>query len=144
MVVLGALLVLAAGAYGLTALLGSYDSGTPIASAPATAGPSARSATPTAVGSSRPVSWLGMEIETVQPGAAVIETVPVGTPGERAGLQPGDVILGLNHRSIHGADDIAGAIRGLRAGDQVDVQISYGSSLYGTQVTLAEPPTTYP
>jgi S1-C subfamily serine protease len=81
-----------------------------------------------------------MQIETVPPGAAVIDTVTPGSPGDTAGLDPGAVILAINNRPIHGAGDIGPAIRGLRAGARVAIQISYGSALYQTEATLAAPP----
>jgi S1-C subfamily serine protease len=131
-VALAAVLLLAAGAYGLTALLDSSGSG-----ASTTAGAFAS-------GSPRPVSWLGMQVETVPPGAAVIETVRPGSSGERARLSPGDVIVAVNGRTIHGTGDIAAAIQGLPAGGPVTLQISHGSTLYGTEATLTGPPSVYP
>jgi hypothetical protein len=128
-----AALLVAAGAYGLIALLGGSGSS-------ATAGPVATVAS----GSSRPVNWLGMEIETVPPGSAVIDTVRLGSPGDRAGLEPGDVILAIDNRPVTGAGDIAGAIRGLHSGDRVEIQISHGSALFQTEATLAAPPSAYP
>jgi hypothetical protein len=128
-------LLVAAGAYGLIALLGPSGSGSST-----TAGSTATVAT----GYSRPVTWLGMEIETVPPGSAVIDTVQLGSPGDRAGLEPGDVILQINHRPVSGAGDIAAAIRGLHSGDLVQIQVSHGSALFQTQATLAAPPSAYP
>ncbi len=89
----------------------------------------------------RPVYWLGMEIQTLPPGAAVIETV---TPRSPAGLGPGDVIVEINHRPINGTSDIAPAIRGLAAGDVVTMQVAHGSGFYGTEATLAAPPSLSP
>lgn len=149
-VVLAAALLLAAGAYGLTALLGSSG---PRASATAggsfgppaaTAGPSVSPASTTPSRPSRPVRWLGMQIETLPPGAAVIETVGPRSAGELAGLEPGDVIVEINNRPIHDAGEIDAAIRGLRAGDLVALQISRGSTLFSTQATLAAPPSVHP
>jgi putative serine protease PepD len=85
-----------------------------------------------------------MEIQTVPPGAAVIDTVGAGSPGDLAGLEPGDVILEINNRPINSSSDIASAIRGLRAGDQVEMQISDGGTLSETQATLAAAPSVYP
>jgi serine protease Do len=85
-----------------------------------------------------------MEIQTLPPGAAVVQTVALGSPGERAGLQPGDVIIEVNHRSISGAGDIGAAISGLHAGDQIELQVSHGSGLYRTDATLAAPPSVHP
>lgn len=131
-VVAVALLVVAAAAFGLTAVLGS--SGSPTSTTAAVASP----------GSAKPVSWLGMEIQTLPPGAAVVESVGLGSAGYQAGLQPGDVIVEVNHRAINGAEAIGPAIRGLHAGDQVQMQVSHGSGLYLMQATLAAPPAVQP
>jgi S1-C subfamily serine protease len=125
-------LLIAAGAFGLTALLGS-------------SGPkAATTAGLTATGATQPVKWLGMEIATLPPGTAVIETVRLGAPGDLAGLQPGDTIVEINHHAISGTPDISAAIRGLHAGDRVEMQISHGSASYGAVATLAAPPSAYP
>lgn len=106
--------------------------------------PSATPSPTTPATQSRPISWLGMEIETLPPGAAVIETVALGSAGDKAGLNPGDVIIAINGRAIQGAEGIASAIRGLPAGDQVPIQISHGSTLEQTEITLAAPPSVHP
>jgi membrane-associated protease RseP (regulator of RpoE activity) len=138
--VIAGVLALAAGALGLSVLLGS--SGTP---ASTTAGGAPLSVAPTTAStSSRPVNWLGMEIETLPPGAAVVETVRLGSAGDRAGVEPGDAILEINNRRINGTSDIAPAIRGLHAGDVVSMQVANGSTVFGTQATLAAPPSAYP
>jgi S1-C subfamily serine protease len=139
-VVAAALLLIAAGAFGLTSLLGSGGSrNSMLAGAGA-----ARPAVTTPTGFSRPVSWLGIEIQTLPPGAAVVQTAPLGSQGARAGLQPGDVIVEVNHRPISGVGDIGAAIRGLHAGDPVALQFSHGSGIYGTEVTLTTPPSVHP
>jgi len=85
-----------------------------------------------------------MEIQTLPPGEAVIETVRLGSEGDRAGLESGEVITRINNRQINGTGDIAPAIRGVHSGDQVQLQVSQGSSSYQTAVTLAAPPSAYP
>jgi membrane-associated protease RseP (regulator of RpoE activity) len=146
-IALVAVLFLAAAAYGLSALLSS--SGTkPSTTAAATSTAGGLSAVPpattTASALPRPVNWLGMQIQTLPPGAAVIETVGQGSPGDTAGLEPGDVIAEVNHRNINGAGDISAAIRGLHTGDVVEIQVSHGSALYNTEATLTAPPSVGP
>jgi S1-C subfamily serine protease len=116
---------------------------TPTARAPSLA---ATTPTPTTqpTPSGPPVYWLGMELVTVQPGGATVETLKLGSEGDRAGLSPGDVILEINGKQVSGADGIASAISGRRAGDRVALQISHGSSLYTTVVTLGASPTHHP
>jgi membrane-associated protease RseP (regulator of RpoE activity) len=164
-----ALVFLVAAAIGLAALLGS--SGHKAAPArthaaaptprpttpspqPSTPRTTPQPATPTGVtpapnpatvpAPTRQVSWLGMQIETLPPGAAVIETVKLGSRGDVAGLNPGDVIVAVNNRAINGAETIVGAIHGLKAGAQVPVEVSHGSALEQLNVTLGNPPTVHP
>jgi hypothetical protein len=127
-IALAVLLVLAAGAYGLVAVLGSP----------------ARPAAATASHGSGPVNWLGMEIESLQPGVVVVDTVALGSPAELAGMEPGDVIVELNGRPVNSTGDIRGAIAGLGMGDAVEIQVSRGSTRFTTRATLAAPPVSYP
>jgi S1-C subfamily serine protease len=127
-IALAALLILAGAAYGLNAVLDSP--GTPAGAA--TSQPS------------RSVLWLGMQIESVLPGAAVVDTVALGSSAERAGMEPGDVIVAVNGRAVHSAGDITDALAGLGMGDAVEIQASRGSTPFTTHATLAAPPVSNP
>lgn len=120
------LVVLAAAAYGLGAVLGEAQS----------------QSSSTAAGG--PMAWLGMEVETLAPSGVVVATVPPGSPGEQAGLEPGDVIVAIGNRTVNGTGDIAGAIAGRHAGQRVPVEVSRGSTPFTTSVTLGAPPSSYP
>ncbi len=147
-VALGTIIVVAvAGAAVLTSGDGS-STPRPAAVTPTTPAPSLAATTPTTTQppapSGPPVSWLGMELVTVPPGGATVETLKLGSEGDRAGLSPGDVILEINGNQVSGADGIAKAIGGKHAGDRVALQISHGSSLVTTVVTLGASPARYP
>jgi S1-C subfamily serine protease len=81
-----------------------------------------------------------MQIETVPPGAAVVDSVRLGSVADQAGVNPGDIILAINGRAIKGAGQIRLAIQGLPTGQHVPVQISHGSTLVQTDLTLGAPP----
>jgi len=123
-----ALVALAAAAYGLGALLGSSGSGT----ASGTSGPPAA------------MAWLGMEVETVSPGRVVVATVSSGSEGERAGFEPGDVMIAIDSRSLLSARDITKAIFGMKSGDEVQIEVGRGSTVFVTSATLGAPPAKYP
>jgi S1-C subfamily serine protease len=132
--------LLAGAAFALT-----NHSGSPKQQTPALAIQPSAPANPAATSTvTPPIYWLGMQIETVPPGAAEIATVRQGSSGDQAGLSPGDAIVEINNRAITGTNAISAAIHGLHAGDRVVMQISHGSSLFTTVVTLAAPPSTSP
>ncbi|MBV9196491.1 MAG: PDZ domain-containing protein [Solirubrobacterales bacterium] len=127
-VVLAVVLLFAAGAYGLSSVLSS--SGSPAA---ATVSPP-----------NGPIRWLGMQIASVTPGTAVIETVAPGSSGERAGLEPGDILVAVNGRPITAPEQIAGAVSALRPGAYVEVQVNRGSTPFIAQAVLVGPPSNHP
>ncbi len=119
-----AMLLIAGGAYGVAALVGSGSSSPANASARA--------------------PWLGVQMESLPLGGVVVATVAPGSPAEVAGLEPGDVISEINNRPINTVADVQSAVDGLRAGDTLEVQVSRGSTIYTTDVTLAAHPPGYP
>ncbi|MGE3621035.1 MAG: S1C family serine protease, partial [Acidimicrobiia bacterium] len=55
-------------------------------------------------------------------GAFVREVVP-GSAAERAGIEPGDVVLGIDGDDVAGSEDVAARIREHEAGDEVELRI---------------------
>jgi membrane-associated protease RseP (regulator of RpoE activity) len=147
-VALGVTIIVAAVGAAILYSGGSSPKPRTAAATPTTPAPSLAATTPTTTQppapTGHPVEWLGMELVTVPPGGATVETIKLGGEGDRAGLSPGDVILEINGKQVSGADGIAKAISGKHAGDKVALQISHGSSLYTTVVTLGASPTRYP
>jgi S1-C subfamily serine protease len=129
--------VLAAAAYGLTQLGGSSSSAKQ-------GNPLAQLNKPKLQGSTAPIRWLGMEIITSSPGVPVVETVRAGSNGDRAGLEPGDMILLVNNRPVGTSGSIATAIKGMHSGDHVPLEITNGGAMFQVVATLAAPPSPYP
>ena len=65
--------------------------------------------------------YLGVTTAPHRDGAEVQEIVP-GSPAADAGLEPGDVITGVDGRDVRDPDDVADAIKGLEPGDEVQVE----------------------
>jgi membrane-associated protease RseP (regulator of RpoE activity) len=174
LIVAAAVLVLAGVAFGLSALLsGSSPRPRHVASAtspgattipgapavptlpmptapPAQTSPQTQTTPQTQTQTSQPtaatpmVNWLGMQIATQPPGAAVIQTVQIGSPADRAGINPGETIEAVNGRPINSAQDIAAAVKGLGPGSRVTLQLAYGSGTSEAELTLGAPPSVAP
>lgn len=94
--------------------------------------------------SGRTITWLGMQISTVQNVGAAIQTVQLGSPADAAGLEPGDVIQTVNRHTITAAEQLRDAVRDLRAGQAVQISVDRGSTLFATVAEFAGQPTTSP
>jgi S1-C subfamily serine protease len=57
------------------------------------------------------------------PGGAVVRSVRAGGPASRAGLQTGDIIVGINGRRVTGPADVSAGIQGQAPGDIVTIQV---------------------
>ena len=68
---------------------------------------------------------LGVRVSVMQGfgGGAVVAGVEPGSPGEKAGLKPGDVITRLNDRPIDSADALIAATRSKAFGETVTLQV---------------------
>ena len=93
-------------------------------------------------GSSAPTGFLGVSTRDPQdggPGAEIAE-VTAGSPADAAGLRAGDVVTAVDGRSIAGAGDLSGRIRGHEPGDKVRVEYRRGGETRTAEVTLGRRP----
>jgi putative serine protease PepD len=65
--------------------------------------------------------YIGVTTAPHPDGAEIQDIVP-GSPAADAGLEPGDVITGVDGRDVRDPDDVADAIKGLEPGDEVQVE----------------------
>jgi serine protease Do len=82
-----------------------------------------------------PSAYLGVSTQTVSPtmtfqlnlpvdhGAYVLATTANG-PADAAGIQRGDVIVGLNGADVNTADDLGNVLAGLQPGQSVPVEVA--------------------
>ena len=71
-------------------------------------------------------NWNELEggvLWAVQPEGVVAAEVAAGTPGEQAGLQPGDVLIAIDGRSVESLDDVVEAVHAGEPGTQLEYTI---------------------
>lgn len=71
---------------------------------------------------------------------AVVSRVEAGSPAEKAGLEPGDIILAVNNQEVKaGSTQIRNAIGLLQIGDTVNLDIMRGEERKTVQATIGKP-----
>lgn len=99
--------------------------------------------------------WLGVEVASVTPdlaaslglpstAGAIIGSVATGSPAERAGIRPGDVLIGVDDRPVRDLSGALTAITSLPPGKTVAVRVIRSGKEAGLSVTVgrrrASPP----
>ncbi len=95
--------------------------------------------------------WLGVVLYTVDEGIAnrfelavnqgsLVTEVAPNSPADKAGLEPGDVIVGFEDREITDTDDLIQAIRSTQIGQEVEITYWRDDTKYTTYATLIESP----
>jgi len=82
----------------------------------------------------RRLAWtLGLATER----GALIVRIDGGSPGEHAGLEPADVIVGIDGNRVVAGRDVMGRFRGGRPGETHTIQIVRGSRTFEATLELA-------
>ncbi len=97
-------------------------------------------------------AFIGVEIETLTPSlqaqygfsvssGAVVTSVIAGTGAAAAGVQQGDIIVGINKTTIASAQDVSSVISGLKPGSEISLKVVRGTKHVTLKVTLGHQPT---
>ena len=80
---------------------------------------------------------VGIEVYTTQEGEVTVSRVMEGQPAEKAGMQEGDVIIGVDGEDMRGKliSDVAAKIRG-KAGTKVTIQVLRKSTDETLEMTM--------
>jgi serine protease Do len=98
--------------------------------------------------------WLGVVLYTVDEGVAtrfelavnqgtLVTEVAPNSPADKAGLEPGDVIVGFEDEEIANTDDLIQAIRTTQIGQEVEITYWRDDTKSTTYATLIESPPPY-
>jgi len=95
--------------------------------------------------------WLGVGLHTVSEGlatyygfavnqGALITELSPSSPADKAGLEPGDIIVGFDDKEITNTDDLIQAIRASQIGQEVEIIYWRDDTKSTTYATLIERP----
>lgn len=85
--------------------------------------------------SSEQTAYLGIGVQAADNGVLVGEVMP-GSPADKAGLKPGDVITSINGSAVT-AESIREVLSAFAAGDTVDLTVARGDETLDLSATLA-------
>lgn len=80
------------------------------------------------------------EYDSNLPAGAYVSTVQDGYAAKQAGIQPGDVIVGLGDHVINSRTDLTDALAAYKAGDTVSLTVYRGGKYLDLTLTLSERP----
>ena len=69
---------------------------------------------------------------------AFVRLVVPGAPGEKAGIQPGDVIVAVDGRPVESAADLRRTLGGMKPGSAVNLQVNRRGKSMDVKVVLSE------
>jgi putative serine protease PepD len=88
--------------------------------------------------------WLGIDLYNSPYGGPIVVGVVPGSPAQRAGVEPGDVITQVDAQPVASASAFGSALAGKHAGDHVVLSLERGAVTYAARVTLANRPVANP
>lgn len=92
--------------------------------------------------------WLGLKLRDQRGGGVddpssilVVDVIPAG-PAERAGVQPGDIVTAIDGRPLIRTQELVNAVRPLRGGTRIHLDLRREGTPVTATVTLTEGPDT--
>jgi hypothetical protein len=79
---------------------------------------------------------LGVFVSAGTPRGVLISRVVAGSAAASAGLQPGDIIVGVGEQMISAPSDLTRLVRAIRAGEVAQLQVIRGDAEYDVDATL--------
>lgn len=95
--------------------------------------------------------WLGVSGSTLDPDTAksynlpidkgaILRSVQANTPASKAGLESGDIIVGVDGNAIDSMDQLVAELRKYKVGDTISIDFYRGNDKKQTTATLEEKP----
>ena len=90
-------------------------------------------------------AYLGVGVASRPPrdgrgGGAGVESIAPNSPVERAGVRPGDVIVGFDEKPVRGTDELLSLLDEFAIGRDVEIQVLRGDRRLSFKVRPREQP----
>ncbi|MBX7059948.1 MAG: trypsin-like peptidase domain-containing protein [Leptospirales bacterium] len=82
---------------------------------------------------------LGVWVEPAPGGGAIVSQVIVGSPAERAGIEPGDRIMKADNAAVNGPQELVQLIQSKKAGDAIVLEVQRNDQRVRIRVVLGAP-----
>jgi serine protease Do len=79
---------------------------------------------------------LGMQLELRKRGGCLVRSVRSGSGAERIGIQPGDLVLGINNTALEDAEALRRAALALRGRSRAQIVVQRGAGRYHVTIPL--------
>ncbi len=89
-------------------------------------------------------SYVGVELNANSAGGAQISSVQPGSPGEKAGLQSGDIVTSLNGKSIATTEQFIATVDTYGPGQTITLTVKRGGQVKQIKLTLGTRPAQSP
>lgn len=90
-----------------------------------------------------PSTWLGIA-PTMAQGGVGVQAIAPGSPGEKAGLKTGDIIVSINGQALATPQALVRLLGTLKPGDVVEINLNRDGQAQTVQAMLGTPPATPP
>jgi S1-C subfamily serine protease len=94
--------------------------------------------------SSGPAPYLGLQMESVPIDRVLVAGVVGGSPAANAGVEPGDLVVGVDGHSVASPGDVEANVAGKRPGDVLSIQVERGLQTLTVQARLTRQTVGYP
>jgi len=91
---------------------------------------------PDAVVEALVTEMLGMQLELRDGGGCLVRSVRSGSGAERIGIQPGDLVLGINNSALQDAEALRSAALALRGRAYAQIVVQRGAGRYHVTIPL--------
>ncbi len=89
-------------------------------------------------------SYVGVELNGHSSGGAQVSSVQAGSPGQHAGLQPGDIVTAVNGKSITTTEQFIATVDTYSPGQTITLTVTRGGQTKQIKLTLGTRPSTSP